>query len=329
MCKPKVDVLLSTYNGATYLQELLHSILTQTFEEFRLVVRDDGSSDGTRAILAAAIERDRRITLVDSRGNLGPSGSFVELLGSVQAPFFMFCDQDDIWLPPKIELTLQKLQEWPADPHLVFSDLVVVDKRLGQICPSFMQFQRFDPLGGTRLERLLMQNVVVGCTVGGNSALLKISRLTEKRPPKSMAMHDWWLALVARAFGQVSYIEEPTIMYRQHPSNTLGAPGSNIYRYLHMLKNGNPWRHAQSYLALVAYQAEAFGAFYEGGLSLSQKRLIGKVSRLHSGCLGMALLRAFAEGAGMNALDRNLALFLSCLPGRLDECWKHEQTQDC
>src|SRR5437870_3906176 len=126
-----IDVLMSTYNGEEFLRPQLDSILAQDFPEIKLIVRDDGSKDSTKAILNEYAERDDRIVIItDTLGNLGAFASFMKLVEASTAPYFMFADQDDVWLPEKASTMLAKTTEL-ADKHgidtpiVVFSDLSI------------------------------------------------------------------------------------------------------------------------------------------------------------------------------------------------------------
>jgi rhamnosyltransferase len=317
---PRVDILLSTYNGSKYLAEQIASLQAQSASDWRLLVRDDGSNDGTVEILHQLAALDPRIHIVaddePAASNLGASRSFCELLKQVEAPYFMFCDQDDVWHPSKVEKTLKQLELLDGAPALVFSDLRIVDSKLQQLSPSFMQYQRFDPQAGMNFRRLVMQNHVVGCTLGANRALLELSGLRYQPIPAAAMMHDWWLALVAAALGKMAYIDTPTIDYRQHANNALGAPGSNWRRYVRQLLNNRPWEKAQHYLARVSLQAQAFLDRYEGRLKAADRAVLEKVASLQRRNLPLTLLRCFYSGACMHALDRNVALFMSNVFGR-------------
>jgi glycosyltransferase involved in cell wall biosynthesis len=223
---PRIDILLATYNGEAFLAEQLASIMAQSWGDFRLVVRDDGSRDRTPQILAgyAAQYPGRIEVLQDGDGNLGVLANFNRLLAAARAPYVMFSDQDDVWMPDKVERTWRRLlalerEYGPATPLLVHSDLEVVDRDLLRMDASFWHFQHLCPRRGLNLNRLLVQNVVTGCTMMVNRALLQRGLPI---PPEA-AMHDWWLALVAAAFGRIGYLRDTTIKYRQHGRNSLGA----------------------------------------------------------------------------------------------------------
>lgn len=228
MTKPnKIAILLSTYNGNSFLETFFHSLLNQTYQNFTLFIRDDGSSDNTKLFIEKYSEQyDNIIVINQFEGNFGPAASFNLLLEHVLSlesfKFFMFADQDDIWLPNKIELTIEEMQQLeskhPGKPVLVHTDLHVADKDLNIISQSYWKYQKLNPRR-TQLNQLLLQNIVTGCTVMINEQLARLSV-----PISRMSiMHDWWLGIVASAFGVISYVSTPTVMYRQHDQNSIGA----------------------------------------------------------------------------------------------------------
>lgn len=314
MAHDGVDILLSTYNGVAYLDEQIKSIVGQSYQDWRLIIRDDGSNDQTRELLAQFAKSDSRIKVLAFDGlNLGPALSFLTLMKHVEGRYFMFCDQDDFWLPHKVEVTVNALRERDHEPHLVHTDLKVVDEKLKLISASFMKHQRFSIRGARSLKRMLMQNIIVGCTVGGNRKLLEASRVDSLDFPGSVVMHDWWLGLVAKVFGHVTFIDEQTILYRQHSKNALGAQGSSFKRYIWLLKNAQPWVKAKNYLKLVASQSRSFVLFYGKSMSTDNKKIFNSVAALGHGFAAAKLLVCFAKGISMHALDRNIALVLSVL----------------
>ena len=223
----KIIILLSTYNGEKYLKAQLDSLFSQSYKDFKLIARDDGgSSDKTLEIL-----KSYDIELLPSNENLGVKGNFETLLkyafGNSDAQYFMFCDQDDVWNQDKVKLTLQKMYEmeklYKNTPILVHTDLEVVDENLHTINPSFMKLQNLHEKKN-RLNNLLIQNTITGCTAMINRDLAKLCL-----PMSSNAIvHDWWVGLVASYFGKIGYLQQSTIKYRQHTSNTIGAKGFDI-----------------------------------------------------------------------------------------------------
>ncbi len=239
-----IGILLATYNGSAFIRSLLESILTQSYGDFRLYVRDDGSTDDTLAIVREAAKRDDRIHIVDDgRGNQRVVQNFARLMehalqDGCSAVFFS--DQDDVWLPNKVEVGVQELQKLEGQhgtetPLLVHTDLEVVDSELQRVHPSFMQFSGITNNTQHPLQTLLVQNFVTGCTILANRSLLEASLPI---PPEAV-MHDWWLALCAASLGEIAYIDRPTIKYRQHEDNQVGATSFTYWQALMKRLRGN------------------------------------------------------------------------------------------
>ena len=224
-----IEVVLPTYNGAAYLRQQVASIDQQTLRPQRLIIRDDGSTDGTRELLAS-LKQDYGdwLALLPADGNLGCSANVNRLLEITRAPYVALADQDDHWLPGKLEASLTLLKQLEQIhgvemPLMVHSDLSLIDGDGMPLGCSYLQLQRLDP-SRTGLDDLLLTNVVTGCTVLLNQALLK----TALPIPAEALMHDWWLALVASATGVIGFLPEPAVLYRQHGSNVLGARGTGL-----------------------------------------------------------------------------------------------------
>jgi glycosyltransferase involved in cell wall biosynthesis len=305
----QVDVLLATYNGAAYLPELLRSISDQDFTGWRLVVGDDHSSDATGEILAAlAAEDPQRLRVLPSgEERFGARGNFGRLCEASTAPYAMFCDQDDVWLPGKIALTLARMRELEAEsgaetPILVHTDLSVVDARLGPISSSLWRYQRLDPRL-TSPRHIAVQNHITGCAVMVNRALLKLALPI---PPEAI-MHDWWLALVASVHGRISAIDRPTILYRQHGGNSLGAKRWGLRLIVDRALRARDSRDA---LRAVQAQASAFLERYRGSLDQRQLRLFSDLASLGGrGWLTRRWLVA-RHGAWKAGLTRNLGMLI-------------------
>lgn len=227
-----VDILLATFEGARFLAEQLASIEAQTCPGWRLIVRDDGSTDDSPAILEGFAQRHAghvRI-LRDGRGRLGPCGNFAALLGVSDAPYFMFCDQDDVWLPEKLgtmlgAISIAEKKHGAETPILVHSDLVVTDEVLRVLHPSFWRHARLlNPAKPPSSASLVLRNFAIGCAAIGNAAL----REAAMPIPDGVYMHDWWVALVALVLGEIVAHNEATILYRQHQRNSLGGHGRSL-----------------------------------------------------------------------------------------------------
>lgn len=233
-------VLLSTYNGERFLREQLDSLFLQTFSDFTLYVRDDGSSDQTISIL---LEYEKKYTNIvifkNDQINRGACMSFIWLLKNVEAEYYMFCDQDDIWFPSKIELTFNaiKSEEFRSKnmPILVHTDLIVTNSNLDIICESLWKNDKTDPLKITR-KYLRIVNYITGCTMLFNRIARDLAILNYK----NVLMHDFWVGIcVDAANGAIVTLPIPTIYYRQHSSNAIGASNKkfrfpNLQRYFHI-----------------------------------------------------------------------------------------------
>ncbi len=239
--KNSISILLSTYNGEKYLQEQLESLLGQTFCDFEVLIRDDGSTDGTLDIINDYMTYDSRFVLIkDDKGNIGSSLSFFELLKYSTTEYIMFCDQDDVWLPNKIELSLQKIQVLEKEnnegiPLLVFSDLEVVDENLQSIDKSFWSYQKILPNIGYIWKKLLAQNMVTGCTMIFNKDVKKyLSPLAFEYMD-----HDHYIAVIISKYGKLSYINQSLLKYRQHSFNIYGSTGFKISHLIKKIKEIN------------------------------------------------------------------------------------------
>ena len=278
---PRVAILLPTWNGEKYLHEQVDSLLAQDYPDFIIVSRDDGSRDNSPAIIADYAARyPQRFHIVPADGrNLGASGSFAFLMAyalqekaalGLMSAWVMPSDQDDVWHADKLGKSMARMQaleaQFPGLPLLVHGDLEVVDEARRQIAPSFVRYQGLKPLRNS-FGRLLVSNTVTGCTALCNEALLRRAMPI----PATAVMHDWWLALVAGAFGKLGFIDEPLLQYRQHGANTIGA---KEYRRPPLLKGF--WRRLRDsrhdvHLRMLAEQAQAFRTAHAGRLSVSQR----------------------------------------------------------
>jgi len=237
MKKKKVDILLSTYNGDEFLEELLDSIIEQTYDEWQLLIRDDGSTDGTIKILHAYKEKypDKITLIIDDKGNLGVLRSYSLLLGLSINDYIMLCDQDDVWLPEKVEHSVNVIEKFGASgaqPLMVFTDLKVVDQDRNVISDSFFKYRRLNA-GSIKLQNLLLQNVATGCTIIMNQELKKMVLPI----PDQAIMHDWWIALNASITDGLRVDHSSFILYRQHAQNTIGAKRPNMPYVINRLKS--------------------------------------------------------------------------------------------
>lgn len=209
----RVVVLMSTFNGQRYVAAQLQSILAQLPAGGRIDIRDDGSSDGTVDVIRGL--NDARISLTIG-SNCGFGSSFLTLLAAVpaDADLVMFADQDDIWLPCKVDRAWSHLKPLAGRPGLYGSAQILVDAELRplQVTPPWPR--------APSLANALTENIITGCTAALNRPALKC--LQSAGLPSGVYFHDWWLYLVISAFGDVIFDEVPTLLYRQHGRNQIG-----------------------------------------------------------------------------------------------------------
>ncbi len=293
----RIDILLATYNGARFLPEQLASLSAQSHRDWRLLVRDDGSSDNSLAIVrewARGIAQPVEI-IEDGRTGLGASLNFATLLEASDAPYFACCDQDDVWLPEKLSIMLKAVQSAEdsagADmPILAYSDLRVVDGGLNLIAESFRDFSRRPRLPrGRELRQVMMHNAVTGCASLGNAAL----RAKALPVPPEASMHDWWLALVAAGLGKLVWVPHATILYRQHGGNTLGANAADPLSQLRYVASnaGEALGRSRKLLAATRRQAGAFVNRYGDALGGQDRLILQNYARL--GQMNWASRKAF------------------------------------
>ncbi len=270
-----VAVLLAVYNGEKYLKEQIDSLLDQTVSDIKIIIRNDGSHDASAQIIDNyCLQYPKKVFCLKGEPTGSAAQNFATLLKECDdAEYIMFCDQDDIWLPDKCEKTLAAMKQAEGDnkaiPVLVHTDLKVVDVSLNVINPSFFDFQKLIQ-SDIKLPKLLVQNYVTGCTVMINRAL----RQRCGNIPKGCIMHDWWLALVAVLFGRLICLNEPTMLYRQHSDNQVGAKAS--YGIALIKRKLQTFGEVKKNYNATYTQAELLLSSYGDDLPKEEKELIKK-----------------------------------------------------
>ena len=235
-----IDILLATYNGEKYLPELLSSLEQQTYTDWKLIIIDDCSKDKTIDVLHSFQETSKHS--VEIFVNSKPVGcgkdNFFALAKKSTSDYIAFCDQDDVWLPNKLETCMQAMcdaeKENTSLPILVYSDLKVVDNNLNPISPSFFSYSNYRK--NPQLQHIICQNQITGCTILANKALNQLC--IQAQNYDQILMHDSWYGITAMTFGKVIYINRPLILYRQHGNNSVGVINANSIQYkLHRLLN--------------------------------------------------------------------------------------------
>lgn len=210
----KISVALCTFNGDKYLKEQLSSIYAQTILPAELVVCDDGSTDTTVSIIREfAIESPFPVQVHVNPSQLGVRKNFCKAVELCKSDFIAFSDQDDVWLPHKLESAVNLIQQSPNSSSTLYcSRLQYVNEELDKLglsaIPSAIGF-----------HNAVVENIATGCSVVFG---LEIKERLLQAKTKDMIMHDWWAYLIAAAFGHVIYDSTPTVLYRQHGRNVTG-----------------------------------------------------------------------------------------------------------
>jgi glycosyltransferase involved in cell wall biosynthesis len=216
----RVHVLLATYNGVEYLGEQLRSIESQSLPVARVTIRDDGSSDGTQSFSQEWAKGKSYVRFLQGT-RLGVTNNFFTLLKDSEegCNYFAFCDQDDVWLPDKIERAVTVLRKYSAEePVLYCSRVEYVNEKLGH-----MGYSRIP--NRISFANALVENIATGCTVVLNGAAREL--ICKNLPVRSALLHDWWSYLTVSALGMVVYDEAASIKYRQHARNQEGGTSSS------------------------------------------------------------------------------------------------------
>ncbi|UXI00525.1 glycosyltransferase family 2 protein [Photobacterium sp. TY1-4] len=309
----KIAILLSTYNGESFITEQLDSIAIQSYRDFEVFIRDDGSSDNTLSLLHDYCKKDCRFKLIESNGNLGSAGSFIQLLKVVESDVYLFSDQDDVWLPSKVERVVEHFKNVDMDISVLYhTDLRVVNQSLVTLHSSFLRQQCMDANYSNSKNNILIQNFVVGCTSAVNNSLKK-QVFSVDFDIKNVAMHDWWLALIAKFFGRIDFDSNKTILYRQHGKNVLGAPSNSLMRYVISMLTGAGIGRVRNFRLKVSAQAVAFMQAYEPHLAQNHKENLILVSKIGEGGSLRDLITCYENGISMQGVKRNLALIYSFL----------------
>lgn len=234
--KDRIAILLATYNGEKFLSEQLDSLFTQSVQNFKIYIRDDGSNDGTIEIIQKYIYRypERIVLSKDGTLHRGAKNSFLWLLEHISAQYYMFCDQDDVWLPFKIEHTLSRMKEveskHPTKAIMIHTDLKIVDANLNVINDSFWNWGKFNVDLNKKFNFAAIGNVFTGCTMMINDNAKKYIFPINN----TVKLHDEWIGLAITKYGKVENLKEQTILYRQHGNNVCSAGEEkefNLKRY--------------------------------------------------------------------------------------------------
>lgn len=303
--REQVHIVLATYNGERFLREQMDSVLAQTYENITVEVCDDGSTDGTAAIVREYEAQDERVKLHLNPHNLGYVKNFLEGVKRCTAPYVMLCDQDDIWQKDKVEKTLLAMQKeekkMAGKPVLVFTDAVNFDSHTGEELGFFHETSHLD-VKKVDTAHLFMENKCIGCTMMMNRAILPYL----KELPEEIRVHDWWLALICSHFGTIEYVPQATLRYRQHEENQIG--GSSYTGYLK--KRLTHIREQRRTLVQTYRQGAAFLRIFGEQMDRQQRVVAENFAGMEQTGFFGRRYRILRYGYKKSGLFRNIGLFL-------------------
>ena len=221
----KISVALAAYKGEKYIAEQIDSILSQLGKDDELIVSDDYPQGKTRAIVENYASKDARVKYLEGEGK-GVIKNFENALKACRGDIIFLCDQDDVWLPDKVQTVMK---EFANGAQLVMHDASITDGALNVTNPSCFSVHG----ANTSLCKNLLKNTFVGCCMAFTKDLL-----SETMPfPEGIAMHDWWIALVAlKKNRKTVLIEKPLILWRRHGENVTGNKTTAMQKITWRLK---------------------------------------------------------------------------------------------
>ena len=232
----QIDILMATYNGERYIDDQIQSILSQSYPYWRLLIRDDGSSDATIVKLKRYTYQDARIQVIqDCRGNLGVTGNFGLLLEMATAPYIMFADQDDVWESDKIATAVAAMtrqeEETPDEPILVFTNSMITN--------ADMTYQ-YGPLYPSDLKCTLADFLFANSGYQGAAMLFNAKLRELVLPfPSELRVHDYYLSLVAHLQGMIVFVPQIKACYRRH-AGAINPNNVKLSDRIRSFLGGNP-----------------------------------------------------------------------------------------
>ncbi|MGY6521258.1 MAG: glycosyltransferase family 2 protein [Mongoliitalea sp.] len=222
-----IEILLPTYNGEKYIDQQIVSLNAQSYQNWRILTRDDGSKDKTKEIILKwkAILGHKLIIYNEFNDvSLGVNKNFSFLMDKSTASYVMLCDQDDYWLPNKIEKSLIEIKKMEGQkevnvPLMACCDSLIVDENLNLMHKSFWHLRKDDPSILSSFEKLVAQSVVTGNTIILNRSALEVCTPINT----NFFLFDQWISIKVAYYGQIKFIPEALIKYRQHSQNVLGS----------------------------------------------------------------------------------------------------------
>lgn len=227
MTEKPINILIAVYNGEKYLDELLDSVLNQTYTNKHIYILDDGSSDGSMSIIDSYVPKG--VHVIENHHNLGYPYSFYKLLQACDpADYYFLCDQDDVWNPEKVSMSVKKLESVKSDRiKLCFSAFEYCDRDLTHIRYSDTPPEKITFL------KTLFQSYLWGFTVAFDD---HFRRLFLSKLPDKTKDEDYWFQMMAAAFGELLYCPEVSAKHRRHGKNHSTDPSHFIQFQLWRIK---------------------------------------------------------------------------------------------
>lgn len=264
----QILVLMSTFNGESFLGEQLDSILSQQNVDVKLLIRDDGSIDNTRNILTQYKNKNPNLIEIITGENIGYKLSFAYLIkeGLIRFPdikFLAFADQDDVWLNNKLFEGLKIIKETDSTKPIAYcTNTTLVDQSLNYIkdCwkPNEVEISK---------ARCMIENFATGCTMIFNR---RAGELFVSKNPQYLSVHDYWMFQICVFLGEVYFDHTSRILYRQHDKNQIGRPG-----FFSRMKNRILWKFKRN---AIEYRNKSFLACYGDLLSDADKKLLAQIT---------------------------------------------------
>ncbi|UNK74397.1 glycosyltransferase family 2 protein [Raoultella planticola] len=308
----KIEVLLATYNGEKFVREQIYSVLNNFDKisgyECKILVSDDKSTDKTVQIIKSLQEQEPRILFLDGEKKGGVRSNFYYLLEHADADYVFFCDQDDLWLPDKISVFLERFKSEEVSyngPILVHSDLCVADANLSPINVSMFDYQKINK--NPSFVELIVSNSVTGCVMACNRELIEG---VKKSQIQNSIMHDWYIGLYASAFGRILFIEKSFILYRQHGGNQVGAKSFLIKDIFNLKGLRGKVKNASDSVIKTKKQAELFFSDFNEKLDKENKDILNSyISSFEEGQFFKRLKLFLFKDVNKKGLLRNIVFF--------------------
>lgn len=259
----KIAILLATYNGEKFLREQLDSICNQDYTDWSLYIRDDGSTDNTIDIILSYVQKYSNIIYIeDENRHRGATFSFLNMLQIIDSDYYMFSDQDDVWLPNKISesfIVMEQTEQLHNNkPIIVHTDVSLVDKDLRFLAQSYWKEIGINPDQLKSYNYLAQCCYVQGCTMLFNRLVKELSFPIAQHA----IMHDWWIATRVIRQGIICTLHTPTMLYRQHEQNVFGVDYGKELTFFSKIKKINEVisRNKKLYIYL---KQDGYGTLYK------------------------------------------------------------------